>query len=310
MGRMTRKLVATAFGAPREVLTVVDVELPTASVGTVTVDVRAAGINPFDVKSVQGVMGEDPAKLPLQIGNECSGVVREAAAGTGPAAGDRVVVYPVSGAFAETVVAPAASVHTLPDTVDFDQAAGLLLAGVTAYDLVETLDITETDTVLVHGGAGAVGSIAVVLAVSRGATVIATASPANHEAVRALGATPVDHHSVLLDAVRSAATTPVTAVIDTVGVDDAIDVSLELVEPGRIASIAAWGRAGDGITILDGSTDASKRHRRDAVQPLLAAAADGRIVIEVAGTSTFDDAADSFDALAGRHPRGKYILHP
>ncbi|WP_341267007.1 alcohol dehydrogenase catalytic domain-containing protein [Gordonia malaquae] len=152
---MTRKLVATAFGAPREVLTVVDVELPTASVGTVTVDVRAAGINPFDVKSVQGVMGEDPAKLPLQIGNECSGVVREAAAGTGPAAGDRVVVYPVSGAFAETVVAPAASVHTLPDTVDFDQAAGLLLAGVTAYDLVETLDITETDTVLVHGAAQA-----------------------------------------------------------------------------------------------------------------------------------------------------------
>jgi NADPH:quinone reductase-like Zn-dependent oxidoreductase len=307
---MTRKLVATAFGAPREVLTVVDVELPPAGVDTVTVDVRAAGLNPFDVKSVQGLMGTDPAELPLQIGNECSGAVREAPAGSGLAAGDRVVVYPASGAFAETIVAPAKSVHKLPDTIEFDQAAGLLLAGVTAHDLVETLGITENDTVLVHGGAGAVGSIAVVLAASRGATVIATASPANHEAVRALGATPVDHHSDLLGAVRSAATTPVTAAIDTVGADDAIDTSLQLVEPGRIASIAAWGRSGDGITILDGSSDASKRHRRDAVQPLLAAAADGRIVIEIAGTSTLDDAADSFDALAGRHPRGKYILHP
>ncbi|GEE03975.1 putative oxidoreductase [Gordonia spumicola] len=305
---MTRKLVATAFGAPREVLTVIDVPRP--SDGDVIVDVKAAGLNPFDVKSVKGVMGTDPARLPLTIGNEGAGVVREAAADTGFVAGDRVVVYPASGTFAQTVAVPAGSAHRLPDGVGFDEAAGLLLAGATAFDLVETLDIGADDTVLVHGGAGAVGSIVVVLAVGRGATAIASASPRNHDAVRALGARPVSYGEGFLYAVREAASSPVTAAIDTVGSDEAIDVSLALVGADRVASIAAWGRVDDGITVLNGSSEASKKHRRDAVEPLLAALADGRVTVEIAGTSTLDDAADAFEALAGDHPRGKYILHP
>ena len=307
---MARKIVATAYGEPREVLSVIDVEPPVPADGEVVVEIRAAGLNPFDVKKAAGVMGDDPSKLPLSLGNEASGVVHAAADGTGFAPGDEVVVQPVTGGFADYAAAPAANVHRKPAGVPFEKAAGLLLAGTTAADTVETLAPGADDVVLVHGGAGAVGSIAVVLAAARGATVVATASEDNHDYVRSLGGIPVTYGDGLLDAVRAAAPSPVTGVIDTVGNDETIDVSEELVAPGRIVSTAAWGRADDGLVLVDGSTDESRKHRREAVAPLLAALADGRIDIEIAGSYSFDDAAEAFEALSGPHPRGKYVLHP
>ena len=304
---MVRRLIATDYGDPHSVLSVVDVDAPVAGDDTVTVRVEAAGLNPFDVKRVQGVMGADPARLPLILGGEAAGTV---IAGEGVTAGVRVVVYPAAGAFAEQIAAPAAAVHRLPDTVSFDAAAGLLLAGMTAFDTVETLGVGADDVVLVHGGSGAVGSIAVVLAVVRGATVIATASPANHDRLRDLGAIPVSYAGDLAADVRAAAPAPITAVVDTVGSDAAIDASLEFVPADRIVSTAAWGRAADGVVLVDGSGEASRAHRRAAVVPLIEALADGRITVDVAGRYSLDDAADAFAALAGPHPRGKYLLVP
>ncbi|MCF8571162.1 NADP-dependent oxidoreductase [Gordonia sp. HY002] len=307
---MTRRLVATDYGSPAQVLSVIDADDPVAGDGHVVVAVAAAGLNPFDVKRVQGVMSTDPNALPLAIGGEAAGTVAQAGPGTDLVVGDRVAVYPVSGAFAEQIVVDAAAAHPIPDGASTEAAAGLLLAGVTAYDTVATLDIGADDVVLVHGGSGAVGSIAVVLAAARGATVIATASQANHDHLRDLGAVPVAYDGDLAAAVADASPGAITAVIDTVGTDVAIDVSLQSVSPDRIVSIAAWGRGDDGIVLLNGSSESSRANRRAAVAPLLDALADGQITVDIAGTFSFDDAAQAFDALDGRHPRGKYILTP
>lgn len=308
---MAKKLTASAYGEPSAVLEVAEVHLPRARRGGVVVQVRAAGLNPYDVKVVRGLMGANPDNLPLSIGGEAAGVVHSAGPDSGFRRGDEVVVYPVSGAFAEYVVASAENVHLKPARLGFDEAASLLLAGVTAIDALATLRIDEDDVVLVHGGSGAVGSIVVTEALASGATVIATASPRNHDHLRDLGATPVAYGEGLAEAIDEArGDKSVTAVIDTVGSDEAIDVSLALVKPHRILSIAAFARAGDGIVIIDGSSEQSKHHRRSAVEPLLEDAESGRISVEIARTFSFDDAASAFEELAGSHPRGKLVFEP
>lgn len=308
---MAKQIIADAYGDPAEVLEVTDVAVPKPGREQVVVQVRAAGLNPFDVKVVSGAMGENPDKLPLSPGAEAAGVVHAAGAASGFAVGDEVVVYPATAAFAEYVLAPAANVHHKPAGLGFAEAASLLLAGVTAVDTLATLRVDGDDVVLVHGGSGAVGSIVVTEAVAAGATVIATASPRNHEHLRELGAVPVAHGEGLAAAINDArGERRITAVVDTVGTDEAIDVSLELVAPHRIVSIAAWGRVDDGIVIVDGSSEQSRHYRREAVAPLLTDAADGRIGVEVARTFSFDDAGQAFNELSGAHARGKFVFEP
>ena len=308
---MAKKLIATAYGDPTAVLEVAEVRVPTPGRDQVVVEVRAAGLNPYDVKVVNGTLGQNTDKLPLSPGAEAAGVVHAAGTDSEFVAGDEVVVYPATAALAEYVLAPATNVHHKPNDLDFAEAASLLLAGVTAVDTLATLRVSGDDVVLVHGGAGAVGSIVVTEALAGGATVIATASPRNHDYLRELGAIPVAYGEGLAEAIAEArGDQRVTAVIDTVGTDEAIDVSLDLVAPHRIVSTAAWGRADDGIVIVDGSSEQSRHHRREAVEPLLADAAAGRIDVEIARTFSFDDAGEAFNELVGAHPRGKLVFEP
>ncbi|MGB3301839.1 NADP-dependent oxidoreductase [Gordonia sp. (in: high G+C Gram-positive bacteria)] len=306
-----RKITATAYGEPSEVLEVAEVEIPRARRGTVVVQVRAAGLNPYDVKVVRGQMGTKEENLPLSLGGEAAGVVHAAGADSGFRVGDEVVVYPASGALAEYVSSSADNVHSKPAGLGFDVASSVLLAGVAAIDTLATLSISEDDVLLVHGGSGSVGSIVVSEALASGAKVIATASPRNHEHLSRLGAIPVAYGEGLAEAIDAArGDQAVTAVIDTVGSDEAIDVSLQLVKPHRIVSLAAFGRSGDGIVVLDGSSEQSKHFRRSAIEPLLEDAAAKRITVEIARRFGFDDAAEAFEELAGSHPRGKLIFNP
>ena len=117
----------------------------------------------------------------------------------------------------------------LPDAVTAAEGAGIGIPAGTAYQALRSLGLTEGDVLLVHGGSGSVGQAAVQFAVAWGATVIATASPARHDQLRELGATPVAYGDGLLERVREAAPDGVTVVLDCAGTDEAIDVSLELV---------------------------------------------------------------------------------
>ncbi|WP_426561648.1 quinone oxidoreductase family protein [Angustibacter sp. McL0619] len=311
-----RAVVATAYGGP-EVLELVEVDIPDPGPGQVVVDVRAAGTNPADVKSYAGVWGKDPAALPLRLGYEVSGVVSAVGPDAeGPlgaiAVGDEVAVFRIAGGYAERVLVPASAVLPKPAALSWSQAAGLLLTGGTATHTVVATGVRAGETVLVHGGTGGVGLMAVQLAVDEGATVVATASPGGHDLLRDLGAVPVRYGDGLADRVRALAPGGVDAAIDTVGTDEAVDVSLELVaDPQRIATIAAFGRAASaGIKLLGGGpgADPGENIRMPARSRLLEQAGTGRLRVLVADEFALADVAAAHRTLMGSHAPGKIVL--
>jgi NADPH2:quinone reductase len=315
---MSSVVIAAGYGGP-ENLSVIDQPAGDPGPGEARIEVRGAGVNPIDYKTYSGMFGSDPARLPIRLGAEAAGVVTatgpDAAGPAGPVAvGDEVIAYSAPGAYAAELVVPASALVPKPATLDWPQAAGLMLTGVTAWHVLAAAGVAGGDTVLIHGAAGGVGLIAVQLAVAGGATVVATASPARHEFLRMLGAIPVAYGPGLADRVRAAAPDGVSAALDLVGTDEAVDVSLALVsDRDRIASIAAFGRAPqEGIKLLGGVPGADPGTQiRDAARLELARlAADGALRVFVAQTFALADAADAHRAIMGGHANGKIILIP
>jgi NADPH:quinone reductase-like Zn-dependent oxidoreductase len=280
----------------------------------VLVDVRAAGTNPIDYKLYSGEMGRDPANLPMPVGMEVAGVVAAitpgAAGYTGPlTVGDEVIVTNISAGYADQVLATAADVGHKPASLSFEHAAGLLLAGGTAWHLLTKTQVGTGDTVLIHGASGGVGLMAVQLAVARGAKVIATASPARHDQLRGYGAEPVAYGDGLADRVRAIG--PVDAALDLVGTDEALDASVELVaDRGRIATIAGFARAGElGIAALTGA-DGGQAIRDASRVELINLAAAGALEVTVDRAFPLDEAAEAHRHLQTGHARGKVVLVP
>lgn len=315
---MSEVVVATGYGGP-DVLAVVDEPVGEPGPGQVRIAVRAAGVNPIDVKAYSGAFGSDPSALPKHLGAEAAGVVTAVGPGTTGAAGpvsvgDEVIAFRASGAYATDLLVPGESVVPKPANLPWDQAGGLLLTGATAVHTLEAVAVGADDTVVVHGAAGGVGLFAVQLAVARGATVIATASPAKHELLRELGAVPVAYGHGLADRVRAAAPGGVTAAIDLVGTDEAVDVSVELVaDRRRIATIAAFDRApGLGIQLLGGGpgADPGADTRAAARTKLTGAAAAGALRVIVTRTYPLAEAAAAHREIMGGHTTGKIVLLP
>ena len=314
---MTRAVVATAYGGP-EVLSVVDVEPGDPGPGEVLVEVRAAGVNPWDFKVYSGAFGSDPARLPLRIGSEAAGVVLavgpDAVGPRGPVAvGDEVIVFRVDGAYAERVRVPAAAVVPKPAALDWPAAAGLMLVGATAVHALTAVGLQDGETVLVHGFGG-VGMAAVQVAVARGARVLATASPGRHDDVRALGAEPVAYGDGLLDRVRALAPDGVDAAVDTVGTDEAVDVSLAVVpDRQRVVTVAAFGRAqSDGFRAIGAGPGADPGTQvRDAARlELVDLVEAGKLTVTVAATYPLDQARAAHEASASGRTPGKIALLP
>jgi NADPH:quinone reductase len=175
------------------------------------------------------------------------------------------------------------------------------------------VDLKPGETVLVHGAAGSVGQIAVQLAVAARATVIGTAAARNHDLLRGYGAIPVTYGPGLADRVREAAPGGVAAAIDTVGTDEAVDTSLELVaDRGRIVSIAAFGRGDTGIALIGTGpgADPGTEIRANAWRTLLPAAADGTLKVTIARTYPLAEAAEALRFVQDGHAAGKVVLLP
>jgi NADPH:quinone reductase-like Zn-dependent oxidoreductase len=147
----------------------------------------------------------------------------------GGAFGGEVVAAMVDGGCTTAITVPASDVFTKPTTLSFPEAANLLLVGITAADLLHTSGAAEGETVLLHGAAGAVGVSVLQQARLLGVRVIGTASKANFEFVQFYGAMPVEYGPGPLERVRAAAPDGIAAALDTVGSDEAGDVSLALV---------------------------------------------------------------------------------
>lgn len=312
-----KAVVAATYGGP-EVLEVQTSPLPEPGPGEVLLEVRAAGVNPIDWKLYSGARGTDPDALPLPIGQEAAGVIvgvgDDARGPAGPVSvGDEVMAYPIEGAYASHVVIPASSAVLKPSGLSWEQAGGLILAGATAIHALVKVDVKQGDVVLIHAASGSVGLLATEMAMSRGATVIGTASPARHDELRKLGATPVAYGDGLEERVRELAPDGVDAVIDCVGNDEAVDVSLALVEDrARITTIVVgprWVEA--GVKLIGGApgADRGEELRAAARLELAELAGQGALGFQTQSFS-LEDAADAHRLSRDGHPGAKLVIVP
>ncbi|MBT0771699.1 NADP-dependent oxidoreductase [Kineosporia sp. J2-2] len=304
--------MATRFGGP-EVLELVEYEAPEPGPGEVTIGVRAAGVNPADLKGFAA--GQDEGLLPRAVGFEVAGVIEAvgpALDGRAFSPGDEVLAFQVTGGYASRITTLARNVFAKPPPLGFAEAANLLLAGVTAADMLHVTGVTSGDTIILHGASGAVGVSVLQQARGLGARVIGTASDRNADVVRRFGGVPVRYGDGLLERLRDLAPRGYVAALDTVGTDEAADVSLALVpDRRRIVTIAGWDRAQrDGFLAVGGSTPESRAFRNRSRQPLVELAAAGHLVVPVARTFPLDQAPAALELLRGGHPGGKLALIP
>ena len=315
---MARTVIARQYGSIDD-LDIVDLAEAPLEPGKVRLAVRAAAINPADLKRLRGEFGRNEKSLPLRLGSEVSGVVTEVSPdAVGPAGsiavGDEVVGYRVSGGFAAELVAKADSVLPKPPTLGWSQAAGLLVGAVTAFHLVEAAGIAAGDRVIVHGASGAVGSAAVQLARLRGAEVVGTVSAGREDALRAFGAVPVLYGPGLEDRLRGVLPGGADAALDTVGSDEALDASVALVrDRNRVVTVAGFARAAElGIRLLGNGpgADPGAELRSNARLPMLQLAGDGLLIAPQVIEFALDRVRDAMTLVATGHPGGKVVLIP
>jgi NADPH:quinone reductase-like Zn-dependent oxidoreductase len=214
---MMKAVVAHEYGAP-EVLKFEEVPRPEPKEDEALVRVIASGVNPADPLTLSGKYAREfGTHLPLIPGYDIAGVVEKTGAKvTKLKAGDAVYGYPTfGGGWAEYVTVRQWEVAAKPKTLDFAEAAAVPMGALTAWQaLVDTAQLQPGQTILVHGGSGGVGSFAVQIAKARGARVIATASTANQDLLKQLGAdVAIDYTKTRFEDVAK----DVDAVLDPVG---------------------------------------------------------------------------------------------
>ena len=225
-----------------ELMVLEDAPRPEPGANELLIKVRAASVNAFDWKMREGQLrawGMDPP-MPLKLGGDLAGdVVQVGSAVTGFKVGDAVfgLAPPGNGSHAEYVVAPASQVAHKPASVDYETAAAGALAALTAWQgLIDTGGLQAGQTVLIHGAAGGVGSMAVQIAHWRGARVIATATKENAALVRDLGADEViDYKSARFEDLAH----DVDIVLDLVA-GDTQDRSWQVLKAGGILITPVW----------------------------------------------------------------------
>ncbi|MFF8311515.1 NADP-dependent oxidoreductase [Streptomyces lydicus] len=303
-----KAISAKRYGDP-DVLEYGDRPEPKVAPDSVLIRVKAAGVNPVDWKILAGYL--DPmldAHFPFIPGWDVAGVV-EALGADVPEyeVGDEVIGYVRKdgiqhGTYAELVAAPVRTLARKPAALDWQQAAGLPLAGLTAYQASRRVGTAAGETALVHAAAGGVGSLAVQILVAQGVRVIGTASERNHDFLRSLGAEPVTYGEGLADRVRALAPEGVDVALDFVG-GGVVDVSQELLKDrGRVASIA------DGEVTEKGGHLVWVRPDSDGLTALGALADAGKLTVHVDAVFPLAEAAEAFRRSQEGRTRGKIVL--
>jgi NADPH:quinone reductase-like Zn-dependent oxidoreductase len=293
-----------------DVIEVREVADPPVGPDTVLVRARATSVNPVDWKVREGYLqGAFPHHLPIITGWDVAGVVEAVgpAVRTGLKVGDEVFGYVrrddlAFGTAAELVPAPERTVALKPAGISFEEAASLPLAGMTAYQcLVEALEVQPGERVLIHAASGGVGHLAVQIAKALGAHVIGTASPANHDWLKELGADEVlDYNAGPISKQLDAR---VDAVVDLIGGDALEDAPNQVVDASRVVSII------DADTVLaQGGHYVFVRPSRENLRALTELVESGRLAVTLAKTFGLDDTADAQRFSEDGHPRGKIAI--
>jgi NADPH:quinone reductase-like Zn-dependent oxidoreductase len=282
---------------------------PKVGPDTVLVRVRAAGLNPVDWKVTSGLRdGALEVYFPVIPGWDVAGVVEA----VGPAVreyrpGDEVIGYVRKdhvhgGTYAELVAAPVRTLAHKPKNVGWAAAAGLPLAGLTAYQALSAVGVGPGDTVLIHAASGGVGSFGVQIAKVLGARVIGTASERNHDFLRELGAEPVAYGPGLADRVRQLAPDGVDAAVDFIG-GDAVAVSDTLIgDKARIASIT------DASVLALGGSYVFVQPDHEGLTRLASWVDEGRLTVQVEKVLPLERAAEAYALSKTGRSRGKIVL--
>lgn len=303
------KAIAYSSYGTSDVLGLVDVPEPKVGPGEILVRVKAAGVNPVDWKLAAGYLDSIlEVRYPVIPGWDVAGVVEAVGPDTFDyAVGDEVYGYVRKewvelGTYAELVTAPVRTLARKPRGLTFEQAAGIPLAGLTAYQSLTRVGVKAGETVLIHSAAGGTGSLGVQIAVALGLRVIGTAGEHNHDYLRSLGAEPVLYGEGLADRVRALAPEGVDAALDFFG-DDVVAILQSLVkERHRVASIADSTAAAQGAHQLWVRPDT-------ADLTFLAELADqGALTVNVEHALPLAQAAKAWELSATGRTRGKIVL--
>lgn len=300
------------YGGP-EVMRVNDnVDRPLPAEGQVLVEVRAAAVNPFDVKVRDGaVRGMGELNFPATLGGDEAGVVVE----LGPSVTDFQIgqaVYGQAGAlsgqgsFAEFAPVKTAQLAPKPGSLDFIEAAALPLVGASAYQaLVEHINLKSGQKILIHGGAGGIGYMAIQLAKHLGAYVATTASAADSDFVRNLGADEVIDYqaqdfTILIKGYD--------AVFDTVGGETNRKSYVVLKPGGALVSMAVQP---DDDLIKKYDVHYTAQFTRTTTERLtkIAELVDaGKLKVHIDKVFPLDQAAEALEYQKTGHPRGKVVI--
>jgi NADPH:quinone reductase-like Zn-dependent oxidoreductase len=292
-------------------LSIVDLASPVPGSDEVLIDIRAAGVNPFDWKLRSGYLKTFfQVEFPVRPGNEGAGVIRAVGSNvTGFAPGDEVSFLSRNikqGCYAEQVAIEVEHVVAKAASISFAEAAAWPLSGVTAWKaLVETAPVKDGMNILIHGGAGGVGGIGIQIAHQRGAHVTTTCSASNSEYVRSLGADVVISYD---EADFSAAGQIYDLVFDTVGGDVHMK-SYEVLKPG---GTLVWINAGP---VEDRAAEFGVNRKQavvedvvPALQGLATQVNQGLVKPQVGPTFDLTKVAEAHKLSQSGHVRGKIIL--
>ena len=297
----------TEYGEP-DVLRVTEAPEPHAGAGQIRVAVRAIGVNPWDWKVRSGAMRQFmPVSFPSIPGSEVSGVVDEIGDGvTGFSVGDEVFGFATGGAYAEYTVMDQHHFAQKPPALPWPEAAALPVAAETSLRALDSLGVTEGQTVLVNGAAGGVGLAAVQFAKLRGASVIGTASEPNHDYLRSLGVTPVSYGTGLVERVREIAPAGLHLALDVAGRGGLRDL-IELTHgTDKVITIADPDAAKYGVRFTAGRS----KNPFPALDQVARLVEQDSFTLPVAETFPLERAADAHRISQAGHIRGKLILLP
>lgn len=321
---MSKAVLVRQTGGP-EVLELTDVDIPDPGPDEVVVDIAAAGVNYIDTYHRSGLY---PLKTPFAIGLEGVGTVSALGSSVSDlTVGDRVAWFNSRGSYAERIVLPRADAVAVPDGIDDETAAALLLQGMTAHYLVaSTYPVREGDTILMHAAAGGVGLLLVQLAKARGARVLATAStPEKGKLAREAGADEVYGYEDFEKRARELTNGEgVAAVYDGVG-KTTFDQSLASLR--RRGFLVLFGASSGAVPPVDpqrlnaaGSVYLTRPKNTDyATTPeeirwrtgeLFDAVLAGTLSVRIGGRYPLAEAARAHEDLQGRKTTGKLLLIP
>jgi alcohol dehydrogenase len=304
----------TGYGNTSEVIKINQTNAPNLSTGKVLVNVQVAGINPIDWKIREGYMQQMiHLQFPSTLGMDFSGIIKQVGEEIASdfKQGDEVygqagIPSGGSGAFAEQALASVTSIAHKPKTLDHSEAAALPLVGVSAWQaLVEHIELSKDQKILIHGGAGGIGSIAIQLAKNLGASVATTVSTEDKQFVHELGANEVIDYKTQTfeDVVRD-----YDAVFDTVGGETYTRSFRVLKKDGIIVSMLEQQNLElmkqYGVNAISQFTQVNK----ERLTKLAEWVDQNKVNIHIEKTFSLDEAAKALDYLRDMHPRGKIVL--